>query len=75
MQLALERGDVATPKAPLPPLLERRKDALPRELVDRVRTEIQETRNLLAVEKNVVFFVHPVCPSSVRRLRLANTIS
>ena len=46
MQLALEGGDVAPAEAPLPALLEGRKNALACELVDGVRAEIQESRDL-----------------------------
>ena len=64
MQLALERGDVAPAEAPLPALLERRKNALACEFIDGIRTEIQESRDFLAVQKNIVFLDHPSIPAT-----------
>ena len=63
MKLPLERGNIPATKPPLPPLLKRGKNALAGELVHRVRAQIQEPCNLLAVKKNVVFFDHPSIPA------------
>ena len=62
MKLALERGDVASAKTPLPPLLERRQNTLASELVDGVRAQVEEARDLLAVQENIVFFRHRLYP-------------
>jgi hypothetical protein len=64
MQLALERSDVAPAKPPLSTLLERRKNVLACEFVDGVRTEVQESRDFLAVQKNIVFLDHPSIPAT-----------
>src|SRR5215467_1204674 len=61
-QLPLERCDVTPAKPPLPALLDAREDALARVLVHGIGAEIQDARNVLAVEQRIVSFHgwHPV---------------
>src|SRR5262249_24947347 len=72
VELALERGDVASSEPPLPSLLECGKDALASELVHRVAAEIEQPRDFLAVQKNIVFFDHRSI-SATNRARRAVT--
>src|SRR4029077_13375285 len=57
-QLSLEGGDVSPAESPLPAALEGRQDALARELVDRVGTEVEHLGDLFAVHQHVFLVLH-----------------
>src|SRR5687768_2353909 len=65
VDLALERCDVTATEAPLSSGLERRKDALPRELVHRVGAQVEEPRELFAVEQHVFLLGHDAIPAQL----------
>src|SRR5438552_18657399 len=57
-QLSLEGGDVPLPEAPLAPLLDRGKNALAGQLVHRIRTAVEDLRDLFAVEQAIFRIDH-----------------
>jgi hypothetical protein len=70
VKLSLKRGDIASAETPLPTLLERGQYALARELVDGVRAQVEEARDLLAVQENIVFFCHRRIPATAQPSKL-----
>src|SRR5262245_408193 len=57
-QLPLEGRDVSPAESPLPPALEGRQDALARELIHGVGAEVEDLRDLLAVQQRVFLVQH-----------------
>jgi len=56
--MALEGSDIALAKAPLPTLFERWENIPPRELIDRIRTEVEQEGDFARVQQYVVPIGH-----------------
>src|SRR5215470_2174207 len=69
-QLPLEGRDVTPAKPPLPALLDAREEILARVLVHGIRTQVQNARNILAVEQCLVslHFRNPYEPQCRERV-------
>jgi len=63
--LPLEGGDVPLTETPLPPLLEGRQHALARELVHGVGAQVEDLRDLFAIEHGVVGIQHVALPRAI----------
>ena len=57
-QMALEGGDIAFAKTPLAALFKCREEIAPRELIDRVGTQVEEEGDLSRVEQDIVLIGH-----------------
>src|SRR5262249_52251187 len=68
-QLSLEGRDVSPAESPLPPALESRQDALARELIHGVGAEVEDLRDLLAVQQRVFLVQHGPDGATPRSLR------